>query len=201
MAGATPIHDSVDALSMAAAARYLKVSKDTVRRAIRRGELDAVRPNKQGDGWRIYPVALDRWLHEYGDRVEKHRLRSATPITPPEDGTATGARIPTATPTATPPKLAREDELERRLAVLEERQARTKDILLQVDELLHEQQARITELKADKAHMVTLLKQAHDRLMDVDAERKQLFNRLLAIIDANIPDVPETTDTVRRDRH
>ena len=49
--------------------------------------------------------------------------------------------------------------------------------------------------------MVALLKQAHDRLVDVDGERKQLFDRLLAIIDVNIPDVPETSDTVRRDRH
>jgi hypothetical protein len=52
--------------------------------------------------------------------------------------------------------------------------------------------------------MVALLKQAHDRLLDVDGERKQLFDRLLAIIDVNIPDIPETAErrsTVRRDRH
>ncbi len=201
MADATPIHDSVDALSMAAAARYLKDSKDTVRRAIRRGELDAVRPNKQGDGWRIYPAALDRWLHEYGDRVEKHRLRSATPTILPEDDTAARSASPSATPSAIRRKSSTETELERRVAVLEERQARTKDILLQVDELLQEQQSRIDDIRADKGHMVTLLKQAHDRLIDVDTERKQLLNRLLVIMDVNIPDAPETTDTVRRDRH
>ena len=201
MADATSIQDNVDALSMAAAARYLKVSKDTVRRAIRRGELDAVRPNKQGDGWRIYPAALDRWLHEYGDRVEKHRLRSATPITRPEDDTATRSASPSATPNAIHRKTSTETEMERRLAVLEERQARTRDILLQVDELLQEQQARIGDMRADKRHMVALLKQAHDRLVDVDTERRQLLNRLLAIIDVNIPDAPETDDAVRRDRH
>ncbi len=201
MADATPIQDSVDALSLAAAARYLKVSKDTVRRAIRRGELDAVRPNKQGDGWRIYPVALDRWLHEYGDRVEKHRLRTATPITPPEDETATRSAPPSATPSAIHRKKSTKTEMERQVAVLEERQARTRDSLLQVDELLHEQQARIDDIRADKRHMVALLKQAHDRLVEVDTERRQLLNRLLAIMDVNIPDAPETTDTVRRNKH
>ena len=201
MADATPLHDSVEALSLAAAARYLKVGKDTVRRAIRRGELDAVRPNKQGDGWRIYAAALDRWLIEYGDRVEKHRRRSATPKKLPEDDTATRSASPSATPSSIPLKTTTETEMERRVAVLEERQARTRDILLQVDELLQEQQARIDDIRADKGHMLTLLKQAHDRLVEVDTERRQLLNRLLAIMDVNIPDAPETTDTVRRDKH
>ncbi|MCZ6453117.1 MAG: helix-turn-helix domain-containing protein [Alphaproteobacteria bacterium] len=182
---------------MAAAARYLKDSKDTVRRAIRRGELDAVRPNKQGDSWRIYPAALDRWLHEYGDRVEKHRLRSATQ----EDGTITRSASPSATSSAIHGKSSTETELERRLEVLEERQARTRDILLQVVELLQEQQSRIDDIRANKGHMVTLLKQAHDRLVDVDTQRRQLLNRMLAIMDVNIPEASETTDMVRRDRH
>ena len=93
-------------------------------------------------------------------------------------------------------------------AILEERDKAARAVMLEVRELMDIQGQRIGDLKndkgrleADKAQMVALLKQAHDRLLDVDAERKQLFDRLLAIIDVNIPDVPETSDTVRRDRH
>lgn len=53
MSDNSPHSDAPAGMSMAAAARYLEVSKDTIRRAVRRGELHAVRPNKQGDGYRI----------------------------------------------------------------------------------------------------------------------------------------------------
>jgi chromosome segregation ATPase len=101
--------------------------------------------------------------------------------------------------------------LRRRNAVLKQRGKAAKAVMLEVRDLMEIQGQRIDDLKsdktrleADKAQMVALLKQAHDRLVDVDAERKQLFDRLLAIIDANIPDVPEAAErrpAVRRDRH
>ncbi len=56
-------------------------------------------------------------------------------------------------------------------------------------------------LEADKAQMVALLKQAHDRLVDVDAERKDLLARVLGIVDLNIPPEPTTDVSRRRDRH
>ncbi len=55
-------------------------------------------------------------------------------------------------------------------------------------------------LEAEKAQMVALLKPAHDRLVDVDDERKDLLARVLGIVDLNIS--PEPRDVSRRrDRH
>ena len=56
-------------------------------------------------------------------------------------------------------------------------------------------------LEAEKAQMVALLKPAHDRLVDVDAERKDLLARVLGIVDLNISPEPTTDVSRRRDRH
>jgi len=179
--------------------RIYSVHRNTLRRAIDEGRLRAIRSN---DGnWIILPEDLDAYL------------RDRKPVAGGRPPRAAPEQPPASPPTPMVAQLAREVEadnaaLRQHNAILEERDKAYRAVMLEVRELMEIQAHRIDDLKtdkarleADKAQMVALLKQAHDRLVDVDAERKQLFDRLLAIIDVNIPDLPETSDTVRRDRH
>lgn len=102
-------------------------------------------------------------------------------------------------------------ELHQHVDILLEREKAMRAVMLEVRELMEIQDQRIEDLKAhqaqleaDKVQMTMLLKKAYDRLVDVETERKQLFSRLLAIIDVNIPEEPVSAErqyAVRRDRH
>jgi len=77
------------------------------------------------------------------------------------------------------------------LGTIIERDKAARAVMLEVRELMEVQAHRIDDLKAERAQMVVLLKQAHDRQ---------------AIIDVNIPADPEIDhtvgrSTVRRGRH
>jgi len=195
--------------------RVYRVHRNTLRRAINEERLRATRSN---DGnWIILPEDLDAYLRDR-EPVAGGRPPSIAPEQPPPAPSPLVAEF-----AANEHRLAdRLDQLTDSLrqveadnadlrlqtAILEERDKAARAVMLEVRELMEIQSQRIDDLKTDKgrletdkAQMVALLKQAHDRLVDVDAERKQLFDRLLAIIDVNIPDLPETSDTVRRDRH
>ena len=102
-------------------------------------------------------------------------------------------------------------ELHQHVDILLEREKAMRAVMLEVKELMEIQDQRIEDLKAhqaqleaDKVQMTMLLKKAYDRLVDVETERKQLFSRLLAIIDVNIPEEPVSAErqyAVRRERH
>jgi len=240
----TPLTDAT--LSMAAAARYLGVNKQTVRRAIKRGELYAAESNEPGGGYLISPSDLDRWLKQNGARLERHRpqqlpLESTVnqTVTRPTPGTDTHSVDPSVSPSVNRlvAEMAAEEhrlaarldavtdnlreteaanaELRQQNAVFEERDRSARAVMLEARDLMQIQGQRIDDLKTDKARldtdkarldtdkaaMATLLGQAHDRLLAVDAERRQLLDRLLAVVDLNLPPQPTTDATRRRDRH
>jgi len=193
--------------------RDYRVHRNTLRRAINEGRLRATRSN---DGnWIILPEDLSAYMRDR-QPVAGGRPLHVTSEQPPApqinpmvaaDEHWLAERLEKLTDNLRQVE-ADNANLRQQATILEERDKAARAVMLEVRELMDIQGQRIGDLKndkgrleADKAQMVALLKQAHDRLMDVDGERKQLFDRLLAIIDVNIPDVPETTDTVRRDRH
>ena len=179
--------------------RIYRVHRNTLRRAIDEGRLRAIRSN---DGnWIILPDDLDAYLRDRKPAPGGRPPRMAM------------EKPPASTPTPMVAQLVRELEadnatLRQQAAILEERDKAARAVMLEVRELMQVQAERIDDLKidkgrleTDKAQMVALLKQAHDRLVDVDAERKDLLARVLGIVDLNIP--PESTTDVsrRRDRH
>jgi len=193
--------------------RVYRVHRNTLRSAISEGRLRATRSN---DGnWIILPEDLTAYMRDRKP-VAGGRPPQVTPEQPPTPQTTLVAEL-----AAEEHRLAdRLDKVTENLrqveavnAILEERDKAYRAVMLEVRELMEIQAHRIDDLKtdkgrleADKAQMVALLKQAHDRLTDVDGERKQLFNRLLAIIDVNVPADPEIDHTVgsssvRRGRH
>jgi len=189
--------------------RDYRVHRNTLRRAINEGRLRATRSN---DGnWIILPEDLSAYMRDR-QPVAGGRPPQITPEQPPApqinpvvaelaaDEHWLAERLEKLTDNLRQVE-AENASLRQHNAILAERDKAAIAVMLEVRELMEIQSQRIGDLKNDKAQVMALLKQAHDRLMDVDGERKQLFDRLLAIIDVNIPDVPETSDTVRRDRH
>jgi predicted site-specific integrase-resolvase len=176
------------------------IDRRTLREAIDQGLLRATRSSD--GGWIVSKKDLITYLrgreHVAGERqsgvapqsplvaelaAEEHRLAERL------DKLTEGVRAADA-------KIAR---LRRRNAVLKQRDKAARAVMLEVRELMEIQGQRIDDLKSDKvrleedkAQMVALLKQAHDRLLDVDGERKQLFDRLLAIIDVKDGGVAQT---------
>jgi len=195
--------------------RDYRVHRNTLRRAINEGRLRATRSN---DGnWIILPEDLTAYMRDR-EPVAGGRPPRIVPEQPPTPQTPQVAEL-----AAEEHRLAdRLDKLAENLrqveadnadlrqqtALLEERDKAARAVMLEVRELMEIQGQRIDDLKidkgrleTDKAQMVALLKQAHDRLLDVDAERKDLLARVLGIVDLNIPPEPTTDVSRRRDRH
>jgi len=202
--------------------RDYRVHRNTLRRAIDEGRLRATRSN---DGnWIILSEDLDAYLRDR-EPVAGGRPPSIAPEQPPPapsplvtefaaDEHWLAERLEKLTDSLRQVEADNAD-LRQQTAIFEERDKAARAVMLEVRELMEIQAQRIDDLKidkgrletdkgrleTDKAQMMALLKQAHDRLVDVDAERKDLLARVLGIVDLNIPPEPTTDVSRRRDRH
>jgi len=202
--------------------REHRVHRNTLRRAINEERLKATLSND--GGWIIRQDDLDAYIRDR-EPVAGGRPPQVAPEQPPVPQTRLVAelaadehwlaeRLEKLTDNLRQVE-AENASLRQQAAILEERDKAARAVMLEVRELMEIQGQRIGDLKndkgrleadkgrleADKGHMVALLKQAHDRLMDVDAERKDLLARVLGIVDLNIPPEPTTDVSRRRDRH
>jgi excisionase family DNA binding protein len=74
---------------------FCGVSSKTVRRAIKRGDLEAARLGGHG-ALRVRPEAIDEWFARRSTRRMVHRAVEAAPIAPvPASGSRRRQRVPT----------------------------------------------------------------------------------------------------------
>src|SRR3954470_16240092 len=85
------IHDVSDILSAREAAVALGISERTIRRAILRGELEAI---KEGRSFHITTAALDDYHAARDQPRRRSRLHLVPPTSPPVDRTAPPTLIP-----------------------------------------------------------------------------------------------------------
>lgn len=183
--------DNSQMLSLRAATRAAGVSRNTLRKAIREDRLRA-RPLNDGT-WGIHADDLAAW--------QLDRLPLYDSVTPPKTPPQPAAGD-AATPEEPVDRLEQAlREAQARIAMLEAEHKGARAVMMEVRELIEVQAQRIDDLKADRAHMVALLRQAHERITAIDSERRSLFDRLLSIIDSNIPAAPKDAGTARRERH
>ena len=186
--------DDSQMLTLRGATRAAGVSRNTLLKAIREGRLKATTLN---DGtWGIHQDDLAAWRVDRLPASDMPRQDAvAAPVTPPQPAVDTAAQEQVR-------QLERAlQDAQGRIAVLEAENKGARAVMMEVRELMEVQAQRVDDLKEERTHMIGLLRQAHDQITGIDRERRELLDRLLSIIDINIPAVPKDAGAARRERH